>query len=234
MFRSIVEGKEMGRISAVLCLLLLLDPLHTLLLWGLAANFWLFLSLGDFMWEQGTRPPALRSIKYVGIQGIQNMLRPLTENCAPPCPCHRPASVWEDLSKHRSCVWVPSFSLSLIKNPNMTYVRSHSSTDLFLQSVLPMGGLVFNMSRKLSLVYHFWTLLPPHLNPTLYNNFVTNLLFLIKCFFPSAWHWSFTWIKSQIVKICHAQIEIMRQIWRDEDLAHTFYSHFLWPCLWGG
>lgn len=67
-FHSIVEGKEMGRISGVLCLLLLLDPLHTLLLWGVAAKFWVFLSLGDFMWEQATRPPALRSIKYISIQ----------------------------------------------------------------------------------------------------------------------------------------------------------------------
>lgn len=124
--------------------------------------------------------------------------------------------------------------LSLIKNPTITYVTSHSSTDLFLHSVILTGELVFNMNRKLSLVYNFWTLLPLHLHPTLYKNFVANLLFLMKCFFPSIWHWSFTWIKCQIVKISHAQIEIMRQIWRDEDLAHTFYSHFLWPCLWGG
>lgn len=225
----------MGRIPAVWCLLLLLDPLHALL-WGLVANFWLFLLLGNFMWEQATRPPALRSTKCAGIQGTQNVLRSLMENCAPPCPCHRPASVWEDLSKHRSCVWVPSFSLSWVwlKNPTITYVTSHSSTDLFLHSVILTGELVFNMNRKLSLVYNFWTLLPLHLHPTLYKNFVANLLFLMKCFFPSVWHWSFTWIKCQIVKISHAQIEIMRQIWRDEDLAHTFYSHFLWPCLWGG
>jgi len=42
-------GKEMGRVSGVWCLFGLPDPLHTLLLPRVAANFDWFLSLGNFM-----------------------------------------------------------------------------------------------------------------------------------------------------------------------------------------
>lgn len=89
-------------------------PITCLVMWELAANFWLFLSLGDSVWEQVARPLSLRNLKCVSIQGTQHVLRSLMGNSAPPCPFHSPASAWEDLSKHGSCVWVPSFSLTRV------------------------------------------------------------------------------------------------------------------------
>lgn len=60
--RYSVGGKEMIRISGVLFLLWLLDPLDTLFLWRVAANAGCVLSLYDFEWEQATRS-ALRDLQ---------------------------------------------------------------------------------------------------------------------------------------------------------------------------